>query len=316
MKLLKTIFISFLVVLFIQCGTNVDKVDTVSNSKDSLILNENNTDTTTQKDSFHTIGLVTIHDSLFAYQSTNNGKYGYKNRAGKIIIWPKFDYACEFYENHAPVIKNQRHDFIDTAGNFKLLTKFQFVNQVSELSGETFLIANGEGFIGVTDGKNKCGYMNYEGELIIPCSFEKAAKFSGGLAAVMQNGKYGYIDKKGNTIIDFEFQNANFFAHNRACVTLNNKKGFINNKGEMVIKPVYNHAFYFSEGLAYVSLTEDYNNYFYIDTTGKTIIKGPFENASPFMNGKAEVQKNGKCLEINTVGKTLKYTGTHCFEGC
>ncbi len=312
---LKTISFAALVILLTRCG-NENKTDVETNTSDSLQMSKNNADTLEKQDSIPSEIIVPVIDSLFPYQSTNNGKYGFKNRAGKVIIWPKFDLVNDFYENHAPVIKNKRHGFIDTGGNFTPLTKHQFVNHVSELSGETFIIADGEGLIGVTDSKNKCGYMNYKGELIISCSFEKVEKFSGGLAAVMKNDKYGFIDKNGNKIIDFKYEQAGFFDSNRACVTLNNKKGFINNKGEMVIKPIYSHAFYFSEGLAYVSITEDYNNYYYIDTTGKTMIKGLFENASPFINGKAEVQKNGKCLEIDKTGKTLKYTGTHCFEGC
>ena len=61
---------------------------------------------------------------------------------------------------------------------------------------------------------NKYGYINKEGEIVIPIEFEvdpesqevhsfmnEAALFHNGMARVCKNGKYGYIDKTGNVVI-------------------------------------------------------------------------------------------------------------------
>jgi WG containing repeat len=337
MSLIKTISFAALVILLTRCGSTGNKSDS---SNDSLQRVENNAVSDTQQlvetnasdsvtprsDSIYypisilslfnpAAAIVTNPDSIYVFQGSS-AKYGFKNKFGKIIIRPKFDIANNFFGNHAAVILNGKHGFCDTSGKVTWLKNHLFAYHISELSGETYIVGDGQGLIAVTDKNNKYGFMNYSGEIVIPCKYDKAQYFSEGFAAVLKNGKFGFIDHTGKTVIDHKYDDVNFFSNNRACVKIGEKLGYINKKGELVIPAIYGHTYYFSEGLAYTTKSDEHVDYYYIDTTGKTVIKGLFENASPFKNGKAEVQKNGKCLEINTVGKTLKYTGVHCFEGC
>lgn len=57
-----------------------------------------------------------------------------------------------------------------------------------------------------------------------------------------------------------------------------------------------------SDGLAYVSLNDEW---YYIDSTGKTVISGPFSYAGTFSEGLANIEKNGKWGYINTKGKII-----------
>lgn len=272
-------------------------------------------DTVLEKDSV--IPVIKVEtDSIYSFQDYNTGKYGFKNKQGKIVIRPKFTAAKNFYGLYAPVIYQGKHGFCDTTGQMNSVLKYRFVTRDDELSGETYIIGDGDGLIAVQNTSGLCGYMNYLQEIIIPFTYEEAQPFSQGLAAVSKNSKFGYIDRTGKVCIDFTYELANIFSDNRACVTIKDKKGYINKNGELVIPAIYNNTYFFSEGLAHVCTESDYTNYYYIDTTGKTIIKGLFENATPFKNGRALVKKNGKCLEIDKTGKKTKYLGTNCFEGC
>ena len=52
----------------------------------------------------------------------------------------------------------------------------------------------------VLDDNNKYGYINTEGDLIIPCKYSSASSFNKGISEVKENDQYYYIDKSGKTI--------------------------------------------------------------------------------------------------------------------
>lgn len=53
--------------------------------------------------------------------------------------------------------------------------------------------------------KDKYGYVNKYGEIIIPLEYEKATNFKSGIAGVKKN-KYGVIDEDGNILLPFEYE--------------------------------------------------------------------------------------------------------------
>ena len=55
-----------------------------------------------------------------------NGKYGYIDSNGKIIIKPQFDDAQDFFEGLAVVYKNGLAGFIDQSGEFVIEPQFDY----------------------------------------------------------------------------------------------------------------------------------------------------------------------------------------------
>ena len=51
----------------------------------------------------------------------------------------------------------------------------------------------------------KFGFVNRQGEEVIPLIYDCATSFSEGLACVFKGDTCGYIDKEGNVVIDFKF---------------------------------------------------------------------------------------------------------------
>ena len=92
-----------------------------------------------------------------------NGKWGFIDRSGKIVISPQFDAANYFYEGLACV----------------MVDKKQYGN--------------------IVIGKN--GYIDRSGNWIIKPQFDFASGFSEGLASVRIGEKSGYIDKSGDIVI-------------------------------------------------------------------------------------------------------------------
>ena len=225
-----------------------------------------------------------------------NGKYGFINEAGETVIRPQFEEADEFASNGlAPVKLNGKWGFINEAG--ETVIKPQFDDAYSFAS-------NG---LASVELNGKCGFINEAGEMvIIKPQFDRAGNFaSNGLASVVLNGKYGFINEAGETVIRPQFERIDDFASNGLMrVELNGKWGFINEAGEMVITPQYKWAYSFaSNGLASVKLNGKCG---FINEAGEMVIKPQFEGACSFAsNGLASVELNDKWGFINEAGEMV-----------
>lgn len=139
----------------------------------------------------------------------------------------------------------------------------------------------------------KAGFINYDGELIIPMVYDVIMSngelnmgIHDGLIALRKNGKWGYMDTHGKTVIDFIYADARPFSDGYAAVLplppdqLPNPKlrashlwGYIDKKGQALTEFKYAYAHAFSENLAQVISEQDGHSVReFIDNTGKVII--------------------------------------------
>ena len=102
------------------------------------------------------------------------------------------------------------------------------------------------------------------------------ASFSEGLAIVELHGKMGYIDKEGNEVIPFKYDHAENFKDGIALVKKNAKYGYIDKKGNEVIKAEHSSLSTFDiNGLAwYVKPNTDNNKYKWPKAVGVLNKKG------------------------------------------
>jgi len=175
------------------------------------------------------------------------------------------------------------------------------------------------------------GYIDLEGNLIIPYKFIYAEEFSEGLALVfeecsdLKKAHSHYIDSKGNVIIDltnseegskfdmwgtFEYEKGKFnFYDGMACfVNSENKWGFINKEGEFAIPCQYDEAGIFSESVAYAVINGKMTGYIAKDGSwavaldDKRFLKLYDEcnciySGQPFSNGVAVMSVVGRTQE-------------------
>ena len=134
------------------------------------------------------------------------------------------------------------------------------------------------------------GFINKQGEWIIPNKYEEAYYFSEGLSAVKYYGNWGYIDRTGEWTIQPEFRDAKPFKEGLACVMKYNKWGYINKKGDWHFEPKLSVVSSFSDGKAIIRNNE---GYVFINRDGDRILKHSFERALPFAEGLAFVIYNG-----------------------
>jgi hypothetical protein len=137
------------------------------------------------------------------YPVKQDGKYGFIDKTGKIIINPQFNNARSFSEGLASVCiggngflcQGGNWGFIDKTGKIIINPQFDFAFPFSE------------GLANVNIG-NKYGYIDKTGKIVINPQFDDADDFSEGLASVCkggngvscEGGKWGYIDKTGKYI--------------------------------------------------------------------------------------------------------------------
>ena len=153
-------------------------------------------------------------------------------------------------------------------------------------------------------GVNKYGYINKEGEFVIPAQFDQASSFSCGYAIVGLNGIYYYINTKGELQQSATYEYKGNFYYGRALVQVGNNTGMINTKLEYAIQPVYYSLGTMSDdGVTYFRRSSSDKNYGLIDKDGKELTQMMFESAPEFDGGVACVTQGTKVGAIDRKGK-------------
>lgn len=137
-----------------------------------------------------------INNSLIP--SKKEGRWGYTNTAGKMVIPYKYDAVSDFSEGLAVVVHNDMYGAIDTTGKTVVPFKYDHLDNFSD--GLALFTKDGNGLIGFVDSK---GY-----EAIEPI-WDMGLGFSEGLAAVgvtFDGGyKWGFIDTTGKVVIKLQY---------------------------------------------------------------------------------------------------------------
>ncbi len=208
------------------------------------------------------------------YPIEKNGKWGYMNRATKIIIQPQYENVEDFFEGRAKIQKNGKYGYIDSTGKEIILAQFE--------KAENFF----EGFAKIKKNE-KYGFIDKTGKEIISPQFEDAGNFSEGFAAVKINGKTGFINREGKIIIQPQFLRAVYvsqFSEGLASVYTSEEEGggYIDKKGEWIIQPNFIEVGPFRNGLARVAVQEDKILTGFLDKGGLFVIAPSFTFAWDF----------------------------------
>lgn len=241
-----------------------------------------------------------------------NGKWGFINNSGNMVIEPDYDEARDFSYGFAAVRQGTTWGYVSeetktlvipttlsVAGDFSgglapaqlLGEKYGFINTSGEFTISAqydFASAFSENLAAVrSDGL--WGYVSSSGEVSIELTFSDAQSFSEGVAAVETFEGWVYIDQTGNEIIkpDFQISAAGEFSEGLAPVQTSEGWGYINKMGDPVITPGYNQAGIFSQGLAWV-LNDNYIGF--INQSGEIIIPYQFAEVKSFSENMSAVR--------------------------
>lgn len=193
-------------------------------------------------------------------------------------------------DQYLAVAKNMdgKYGFLDKKGNVKIPFQFEY----AESFGDNGLAVIGEKIVEDGDIKYKYGFINTEGETVIPCEYYDSPdnalfEFSeDGIILLGKDTGYGYVDKNGNELTDFKYDFAENFTSNGLAMVAKpvsdseSLYGFINEQGEEIIPCQYYYAESFSEnGLAVVFNDTGCG---YINEKGEAIISCTYYDARSF----------------------------------
>jgi len=132
-----------------------------------------------------------VPDLLIA---TKDGKYGYIDRTGRVVIPFEYDEAYGFFDGFAVVGTDGHRGYINTKGEKLTTVEFDWAYDFSD-------------GLAIVEKDGKYGYIDTHGNLAVPFEYDKAYNFEGGVATVAKGSDsdgyawFGTIDKNGKTAI-------------------------------------------------------------------------------------------------------------------
>jgi hypothetical protein len=234
-----------------------------------------------------------------------NGKWGFIDKTGKVLIQPEFDSAEVFSDGLCAVLVGGNHGkwgFIDKHGMFMINPQFFMVWEPGFING----LARVD--VGDFSTADSATIIDRKGDHLLPPTFDFIGVFQEGLAVGGHWGLGGsyqkgveYIDTQGKRAFLQKLVNGGNFTDGLAPAAIKDAKnlqkwGFINKQGVFVISPQYDFADGFREGYAEVgmgdlqSLENGTARFGFIDTKGTVVIPLQFSTAFDFSEGLAAIR--------------------------
>ena len=114
-----------------------------------------------------------------------DGKYGYIDVSGRLVIPVKYQDAGSFSAGLAPVCLYGKYGYVDKSGEMVVPFKYSYAFPFSE--GLAAVELNG-----------KVAYIGPDGRTVIPYMLDSGKPFKDGIAEVTVDGQTKYMDKVGN----------------------------------------------------------------------------------------------------------------------
>jgi hypothetical protein len=239
-----------------------------------------------------------------------NGKWGYINNKGEEVISFEYGEVSEFKDGIAKAFVGQKNneDWEEMIGNYCLINSMG--KRICEPKFKAIWnFSDGIAKVEVNDSENKYstkkGFINTNGEIVVPLIYDVVEDFSEGLAAVgikinINEGfpydydyKYGYVNQRGEVIIKLQFTKANKFSNGRAVVSNGKQRSIEFLYTDTTDNSIINH--------------EDLAKYALIDKAGNFILDFDWRHLSAIDNNLYLAQRarfNGDGV-IDIYGKTV-----------
>lgn len=188
-------------------------------------------------------GLASFKTVTIDKKGNKDFKTGFIDKNGKVLFPANYDWANDFSEGLAKVSKNGNVFFIDKTGKVALKTVHNLAT--SGFTDGLCAVIKGK------KGKEKYGFINKSGILVIPYIYDKVTGFNNGVSSVQKNGLYGIINTSNQVIYPFELYYLSGFYDGMAKYkyrSSDKNHGFINHQGEKVTLCIYDGMYDFEDG--------------------------------------------------------------------
>ncbi|MDB5202735.1 MAG: hypothetical protein JWQ27_2144 [Ferruginibacter sp.] len=264
-----------------------------------------------------------------------NGKCGFKDAAGNVIIKPIYNYASYSFTSLGGVSNKAGWAVIDNQGN--LLTGFTYAGVGNAKGYGLVPVYTEKGFMGVD---RYHGLVNRSGKEIAAPHYNSVEILSNDLALVEEYGKYGIMNSSGQLVLPVEFEkdalkiftniqpNGAYFKNGRWKafsydggslrlwkyddialagefiwpVRYQNKWGFTDTLGREIVSPKYDSVGIYGGGVTWVAIAGKKG---VIDSRGNVLVPVKYDRISSHGTENYQVCIAGKCGLTNATGREL-----------
>lgn len=239
-------------------------------------------------------------NGLLAAKMSSGDKWGYMNTSGEQIIQPMYDWADPFKDGGAVVYLNNKCAVIDK--------KNQYLIPFSD--DELYNVGDGIILCWSQDGE-KCSIKDLKGNVVVqPIYAEFGEPVDNKLIpAYDKNEKCGYIDYQGNVKIPFNYDAVDPFFEGYAFVKQSDALLCIDTKGQVVFRvnaPKDGSVWAetgFHNGLARIAMRENgkwWATYQYVNTQGRVVYQyddpyASYYSSEPAHSTNATLSLRDKC---------------------
>ena len=232
------------------------------------------------------------------FPAEQDGKWGFIDVKGKLIIPPNFEHADLFSEGLAAAKINGKYGYVDASGKFVIEPQFNAAFPFHE--GLARVAWNVDTKDIALDWAYNPTYFYEEDCIGLRIPMLPGSQYNK-LTTDADGGQWNYVDRTGHEICPQRFDHATDFSSGVGCVRLNGKAGIIGKDGKFVLEPKYFVIHRFWEGLAVFAIPsgkmEEVGGhdvpilkYGYLDPTGKEAIPAQFDDAQRFSQGLAAIR--------------------------
>lgn len=237
--------------------------------KKSSIVVDRNGQQIEMKSKYYPVGHFSQGLIVCAQADGYNYKFGYLDKAGNVVVEPKYSRAKPF-SNNVGIVEDRvemsfgtgEYSLIDEKG--KLIKHFsrEEVDQMSDFSEGLAVVRHHDsskkprvrtGLVLTSQSyEDECrfGFCDTKGSISFFPHLDKLYPLSQGLSVAIVDDKYGFVDKVGKFVIEPSFSWVSSFSEGLAAFSQKGKTGFIDKSGKIVFELSFDRVGAFSEGLA------------------------------------------------------------------
>lgn len=157
-----------------------------------------------------------------------------------------------------------------------------------------------QGLAAVTLDGETWGFINEEGEMVIQPLYHSVEPFSQGYSAVSIEENFGLLDLQGDLVLPLVYEGLSTPGDGLFPSKKGDLSGYIDLEGDLIVAYRYSEAGNFYQELAQV---EKDGLWGYLDKEGRLLAPLSYQKTSDFSQGLAWVQQEGRLFYINTSGQ-------------
>ncbi len=234
-----------------------------------------------------TDGLAAVRDS--------EGRWGYVDATGHLVIPPVFDWAGPFRDGRAAVSLGGEVVFIDPQGS-RLPADLPTAGEPPLPGGLRRVEVNG-----------RFGFVDTTGRFVLRPAFRAMRTFASGSLLLLEGDLWSMYGPDGRELHPATWTAVGLVREDRCWVSDGRATGFVDGTGRLVVPLRYDQARDFVEGRAAVRRGAKWG---FLDREGREVVPPRFDEVTDYSKGSSKARSGVKRGRLTYSGAYLPLTGT------